>query len=392
MATDLKYYRWQVIRQIPVFICVAALVAAATWAIMQWLPPKYAPAARLLMSATSVSQDATNPSDAGGAAHLQNIETRLMTQMRLRAFAQELAAPMDPDAFRDAIDFDIQSGRGVSTTLTVTVSSSDAGFATAAANRLATEVLNEHRKIKTERAEDALSFFRQEVASSEARLDQKYAALEAFLATNVGSLPNDAAKYQDQRKDLLTRLGVKPEPTQRAAIRKRLEAELDSVRAIYSDQHPNVQTLRSRIAELDPVSADPNASLAARALTELDTLLAQIPMNALALQALERDHQRAEAQYETAITRLESAAIGQRIALRTESDQLTIVERAIRPETPEGPQQKIILALGGALALILASVAAAILARSDKYIRRPKDLQTGLGLTPYAVLPNMRPA
>ena len=168
--------------------------------------------------------------------------------------------------------------------------------------------------------------------------------------------------------------------------------ELDNARAIYSDQHPKVQTLLSRIAELEPEAADPNTRVAALALQKLDTLLAQIPMNALALKALERDHQRAEAQYETAISRLESAAIEQRIALRTESDQLTLVERAIQPDMPEGPQQKIIWALGGALALILAAVTAAILAKSDKYIRRPKDLQMGLGLTPYAVIPNMRPA
>ena len=393
MTSNLRYYRWLALRQLPVFLAVALLVGAATFVTAQLLPPQFAPTARLLMSAPSVSQGMpATGADMAAAAHLQNIETRLLTQTRLEKLGKMVDPQLTADTLREAITTEIISGRGKATVMTVSVSSPDPDLATKATNQLAAKVLAEHRAIRTERAEDALAFFRQEVASSKGQLDQKLAALQGFMAEHAGALPHDTFAYLDQRKELLIRLGAKPEPSRRNAARMQLEAELEKARAIYSDQHPTVLALLAKIQELEPTTPDITENLSVTALSRIDALLAQIPMNELALGALRRDHDRAQAQYDAAIERLEAARIEQRIAMRTEGDQLSIVEPAIRPDLPQGPRQKIIFALGSALAVVLAGLAALFMARSDTRLRRPKDLHTSLGLTPYAVIPRMQPA
>lgn len=392
MTSNLRYYRWLALRQLPVFAVVATLVAAATLVVAQLMPPQFAPTARLLMSATSVSQGMpTTGSDMAAATHLQNIETRLLTQTRLEKLGSLVDPQLTADMLRDAITTEIISGRGKATVMAVSVSSPDADLATKATNQLAAKVLAEHRAIRTERAEDALAFFRQEVASSRQQLDEKYNALHGFMADHAGALPHDTLGYLDQRRDLLIRLGAKPEPSRRSAARMQLEAELEEARAIFSDQHPTVLSLLAKIQELEPNTPEITENLSVVALSRIDALLAQIPMNELALNALRRDHDRAQAQYDAAIQRLETARIEQRIAMRTEGDQLTIVEPAIRPDLPEGPRQKIIFAAGSALAIVLAGLAAILMARSDTKLRRPIDLHTSLGLTPYAVIPQMQP-
>ncbi|WP_299304802.1 hypothetical protein [uncultured Litoreibacter sp.] len=393
MTSDLAYLRWAILRQLPIGLATATLVLALTVAALTVLPARYTATARLLVEASSVSANARAVADTQtDAAHLQNIENRLMTQSRLARLTRDLSLTISAEELREAALFEVISGRGKATTLTISVTNADADLATVATNGLADEVLKENRIIRTERAEDALGFFRQEVTNRKLRLDVQFEKLLAFKDAHAGSLPEDAARHIDRRKDLLAQQTAVPTRPAMTPDQRRLMSEISAARSVYSDQHPKVKLLVARLGSVATGQALSTAEnpLIADALSRVDAQLAAIPSNGLALKALTRDHDLAENQYKQAVSRLEAAAIEERIALRTNGDRLSIVERAALPDSPTGPRQKVLLAGGIGLAFLLAIAAAVLRARGDPHLRRSRDLEVGLGLRPYAVIPNMQ--
>ncbi|MEM7470465.1 MAG: hypothetical protein AAF340_03870 [Pseudomonadota bacterium] len=393
MNAALKYWRWKVLRQAPMGMIIAGTGIAATVFGAQLLPDHYTAKTRLLVEATSVTN--TNRLTAESlhhAAQLQSIEARLMTQPKLAALAQELDSDTDPVDLQEAIKFDTSSGRGKPTTLEISVTDADGAFAAAAANSLAERVLSEHSQIKTGRAESALTFFREEVADQELRLERAFSDLLAFKQTHAGALPDDAPRYHDQRKALLLQRASKGLSVSTDPNRDRLESELRSASALYSNQHPRVRSLASQLDRTDPpIETTAPKLMNSSDITQIDAALALIPANTLRLEALENAHALALSQYEDAVARLEDAAVDERIALTAKGDRISVVEAALPPELPTGPRRKIFLALGVVLSCMLGCAFAILRARADQVLRRPQDLINSLQIKPYAVIPLPRP-
>lgn len=394
MSFDPKFLRWAILNQIPFAAAIMAVLAGVTIVVAQFVPVTHTATARLLVEATSVSPQARAPSDAlTDAAHLQNIENRIMTQSRVAALVAQMGVDLSVEAFRKGAGFNTTSGRGKATTLAVSFAAKDPDFATTATNLLAEQVVSEHRAIRTERAEDALKFFRQEVAESRKRLDEKLAGLLWFKSAHSGALPTDLATLSEQRKTLSAQASVVPAPRKMTAAQARLQSDLDAARAIYSDQHPKIQLLQTKLNRLGstPATAPPKHAGLTEKLADLDASLAAIPANELKLQALQRDHDLSEAQYKSAVSRLEAAAIEERIAMRENGDRLSIIEHAQLPDLQGGSRHRLILAFGLALSVLTALATAFLRARADPYMRRPFDLESGLGLRAYAVIPTLKP-
>lgn len=390
MTADLKYLSWATVRQLPKAALTAVICGSAIIGMLMLLPEKHTATALILVEGSSMSPSGTASSDAQtDAAHLQNIENRLMTQARITHLNSDLGLDQNADAFRRATQFDVVSGRGKATTLTITFSASDPATAASATNLLAENVLEEHRKIRTKQADDALQFFRREVADSKATLDTKLTKLVAFRTANAGQMTEDAAQLVKQRDQMLGQISATPEPWPSSEQEEKLRAEIKAAKTIYSDQHPKVQMLlaklNARVSVAQPTSAT-NPILAER-LTQINATLAAIPANELRFKALQRDHDIAETQYETAVKRLEAAAIQERIALRDNGDRLSIVERASAPDLAAHPKKRIAMAIGLAFSVLAGAVVGVMRARADPYLRRPSDLKVGLGLIPYAVIP-----
>ncbi|MDA8746843.1 hypothetical protein N9M66_01385 [Litoreibacter sp.] len=395
MNPNQKYVRWAVLRQLPLAGFVAASLIGATLLAVQIMPVNYVATARLLVEATAVSNNTGAGTDTmTGSAHLQNIENRVLTLTRLTEIQGNLNINMTAEDLRDATIFETISGRDKATVMNISVTSADPDLSTTLTNQLAEEVLKEHRIIRTERAEEALIFFRQEVADSKSRLDAKFAALFAFKRSRAGRLPQDTARYHAQRETLFSQLSTGPKVVVKSTAHRRLIADLTAARAIYAEQHPLVQSLAAKLAQIAPTQAviQTNSPELADELNRIDIALSEIPANELQLDTLQRDYDMAESQYTSATNRLEAAAIEERIALRAKGDRLSIVERAVLPDAPAGPRQKIVLAVGILAAMLLAIGTAILRARSDQHIRRPKDLETALDLMPYAVIPRMKPS
>ncbi|MEM6407334.1 MAG: hypothetical protein AAF700_02835 [Pseudomonadota bacterium] len=392
MSPSLRYWRWHVLRQVPLALGVIAAGVTATVFGADLLPDRYTATTRLMVEAPAVGgTNRVATETIQNTAQIQAIEARLMTNDRLSALSQQLGRETDPTEFQQAISFDMSSGRGKPTSLAISVTATDGAFAAAAANALAEQVLAEHRLTKSDRAESALVFYREEVAEQKQRLDTAFEELLQFKSENAGALPEDAPRYYDQRKALLLQRASKGLSVAKDPLSDRLEMELRSATTLYSDAHPRVRSLESQIKRAEPqVNTDAPQPVGSSDISQIDAALARIPANALRLEALQNDHDLARRLYEEAVARLEAAAIEERITLTAQGDRITIVEAALLPELPAGPQNKIILALGCLISCLLGLALAVLRIRADQVVRRPQDLMSSLQIKPYAVIPRAR--
>ncbi len=312
-----------------------------------------------------------------------------MTKARLTAILSELGSKVAFEDFQSAIMFETLSGREKATTMTISVTDADAEFATQAATLMTDAVLAEHQVIEDERVQSALAFFKQEVRDRKSALNKSFETLLDFKVNFAGFLPTDASRYLDQRKALLMQQASDQVTLPADPVRKKLIAEMAAASALYSGQHPKIRALAAQLKDTAARANAPttDASSVQEDIERIDLALALIPANSLRLTALEDDHNMAQDQYEGAVSRLESAAVEERIAQRADGERLSVVQAAILPTLPSGPRQKIALALGLMLSTLLAISAAVARIRLDKVIRRPRDLQTSLNLIPFAVIP-----
>jgi uncharacterized protein involved in exopolysaccharide biosynthesis len=123
--------------------------------------------------------------------------------------------------------------------------------------------------------------------------------------------------------------------------------------------------------------------------TELEAVsdsISRTPANAIALEALERDYANIQSQYNAAVARLAQAQTGERIELMSKGERITVLEQASVPTDPTGPNRPRIAQAGILAGFALAAGLFVLLELLNTAIRRPKELTTALGITPFAVL------
>lgn len=207
------------------------------------------------------------------------------------------------------------------------------------------------------------------------------------------------------------------------------QRELREALLVYSETNPRVKMLQSRIAQLETVVAEARANatpteapvseepadpartmyelqiaeidskietLTAQreeARTELSTLedaIARTAANAIALEALERDYENTQGQYNQATARLATASTGERIELLSRGQRVTVVEQPSIPTEPTKPNRKKLAAAGVGAGLLAGFGLIALLELLNTTARRPTDLVNGLGITPLVTVPYLR--
>ena len=391
MRPGAKYAIWLAARHLPLALATIGLGTAASYSALQFLPHQFTASTYLLVETAAVYRDNRKPADAAiSTAQLQGIEARLRTTERLTLLGDTVGLSSPAEELQKVITFDTQSGRDKATTMEISVTHTDGQLAADAANHLGQQVLSEHQTLRNEQIEQSLAFFRQEVSDAKAELESAFQAVLAFKTAQAGFLPDDAGRYLDQRKALINQKPPSPQPAKPNPAFARIEAELKAANSLYSARHPRVRALMAELGETEPFLGAPNEAKqpAPADLTQIDAALALIPANGLRLDALTSTYDLARQHYETALSRLETAAIDARIAERAKADRITIVEAASPPALPSGSRRKIAFSAGLALSCILALIAMILRQRADPYIRRPQDIRTGLNITPYAVIPS----
>jgi uncharacterized protein involved in exopolysaccharide biosynthesis len=347
----------------------------------------------------------------------------------------------------------VARGPAQATLVTVSFEAPTAALSASVTNEIVTLLLQENIAMRTTVAGQTLDFFAQEVERLNKELSRQGAEILAFKNANKDALPDSLDFRRSQQaaaqerllqldreeallKDRRTRLvqiyeqtgqveagpaeALTPEQSQLAALRDQM-AQLLSV---LSPENPRVKLLEAQIATLEQVvagqlaaagktPANPSLSVyelqladidgqlefitvqRAQIVAELDALRLSIeatPGNAIAIDTLERNYANTRMQYDLAVANLGRAETGDVIEALAKGQRISIIEQAIAPREPESPNRPLI-AVGGLAAGIALGLAVIVLMEAlNTAIRRPQDLTTRLGITPFATLPLLRTA
>lgn len=338
------------------------------------------------------------------------------------------------------------SGRDRATLMTIGFEASDPRTAANVVNDYVTLVLNENVRYRTDRAEGTESFFSQEVSRLSDDLDIQKDRILRFKQTNADALP-DNMTFRLNRQTLLQervaegerRVGELTEQKERLIAiyeasgalaltneadlspeerqLRDLQRQLNDALTIYSEENPRVKLLRTRLSQLEAAVSGQNASTegeSAEAASPLDIevgridaqidyisrqvdeaeaelaavsdSIARTPANAIALEALERDYANIQSQYNAAVSRLARAQTGERIELMSKGQRIAVLEQASVPTDPTGPNRPRVAQAGVLAGFAMAGGLFVLLELLNNAIRRPKEMTTALGITPFAVL------
>jgi len=342
------------------------------------------------------------------------------------------------------------AGRNQATLMVISFEARSGQIAANVLNEYLTIVQEESRSSKEDEATSTLAFHQQEEDRLSQDLDEMSIRIVEFKNQNQNALPEDAASLRsrqdvltdrlnrvaisevdlkDQREQIIavyeatgqirgtTLVSLSPEEQQLAALR----LELEGLKAIYSDTYPKVVALQGQVDRLEAVvAAQPknegsgteevdvqtallNASLkeiddrletvafertaAEEELLEIGQSLSRIAGNAIALDALEREHENIQARYNTAVNNLDAANLEIRVIRRNQGQRITVIEGASVPQTPTGPDRTKIGALGVGAGIGLAGAYFMLLEFLNRNIRRPSEIQNRFNIVPIAVIP-----
>lgn len=342
------------------------------------------------------------------------------------------------------------SGRNQATLMSVSFEARTGQIAANVLNEYLTIIQEDSRSSKEEQANRTLAFFEQEVERLSLDLDKQSVKIVEFKTQNPNALPEDAGALRSRQAvlvDRLERLAVDQnalsdqreeivavyEATGRISAAEaiqqspeeiqliQLKLELEGLRAVYSETYPKVAALKAQVERLEAVVlAQPTSSSEATeetdvqtallnsslseiddrleaieadkeaAETELDEisrLLAAVAGNAIALDALERDHQNIQGRYNAAVNNLDTARLDLRVLRSSQGQRIDVIEGASVPQVPTGPNRTRIAAMGVGAGLGLAAAYFMLLEFLNRTIRRPAEIQSRFNIVPIAVIP-----
>jgi len=458
MNSELRFYVSILLKRLPLIFVITGVLTGVSVYIALTLPTTYRAEALLLVESPQIPGELASSTVSDNAEEqLEIIEQRLLTRANLLDIADkfevfpnrsELAPDVIVDRMRAQTGFSRSFGRNSSArTLTISFSAGRPSVTAEVVNEYVTRVLQANVQMRTGIAEETLSFFEQEAERLGQDLDLQSQRILEFKNANIDALP-EGMDYRMNRQSLLTerlaqlardrdslldqrrriieifeatgRVAGAPQsalsPDQRQL--QQLQNELQSARALYSEQNPRIRVLQTRIEQLESRvaessgavddSVDPNQALlnlqlgeidsrveyideqteiVNRELEELKGAIARTPSNSITLQALERDYANIQARYNAATSRLAAAAVGERIELTSKGERISVLRQAAVPRQPDSPNRPLIAAGGLAASLGLAMAIVVLLEFLNRTVRRPADLTRALQITPLGTVP-----
>jgi uncharacterized protein involved in exopolysaccharide biosynthesis len=336
------------------------LIASAGVAVAYLWPATYLSEGKILVQSQQIPSELVRPTVTSAAQErLQVIQQRTLTRDNLIAIADkfqlypdkrtlmsptELVALVRKNIKIAPVDLQLefkQRSRAENPTIVFSVGFeyADAAAATRVANELMTRILNEDLRDRTSRATDTTKFLSREVQRLQGEntaLDNKIAQLRVSQGKPLSSAKADQPSMLDQ-----------------------LKAELVQKSALYSDKHPQIQTLKRQIEAIEKAApaasgADPNS------LASIEALIAQ-------QEALQKN-------LEAASAKLAAARLGENLEKDQQSEKLEIIEQPTVPQEPIKPNRPKVAGLAIALALLAGAGLAFVVEISDKAIRRSSDI------------------
>ena len=475
---DLRFCLSVLRRRLLVMLLAFAALAGGAFAVALLLPPVFQSQARIIVESQQIPADLVRSTVTGLAdERLQVIEQRITTRDVLLGLVEKFnlfsddRARLTPTELvelmrqRIAIErFDLGSvgrrGRPDALTIGFTVGFEDRSPQVAArvANELVTLILAEDVKSRTSRASETTRFLEREADRRRKELVAIEAQISAYKLENDSALPEklpflmsqleraknelatlDREIYATHEQQQLMELelnireaglaGDGSGPSASAA-RQQLEAlnlELARKRSVYTDTHPDVQSLRRQIASLEeqgsaiaastaetiePSAASLTQDVTTRLLSEkidaltarranlqskhdavseviegLNQLIVKVPEVQVQLGNLERRHENMRDSLEELSAKLDEAKLGERLELDKQAERFEVLEQPITPTEPTRPNRPVILLGGLGLAAGAALGMALLLEMLNRTVRSAADVARILGQPPLATIP-----
>jgi polysaccharide chain length determinant protein (PEP-CTERM system associated) len=212
-------------------------------------------------------------------------------------------------------------------------------------------------------------------------------------------------------------------PSERERVLEALQSQLSALRKRYTDAHPDVAALRSRIRKLEAeIAAEPESQATlgepADVLSQSDLIFSElqaqiaaadrdiqklekeemevraniamyqkrvemIPQVEQKLQAIERDHDMVSEYYGELMSRKLQAETAGDVERRWKEEQFRILDPAQLPDTPVFPRKSIFLAVGTLIGLGVGLGLAFLVEITDHSIKYARELQAVL---PYPIV------
>lgn len=437
-------------RPLMVLVPWAAIVALSVLALFV-LPKKYRSSTLILVESEKmpdsfVPRVATE--DRGG--RLEAIRPEILSRTRLERVLEEtrpfpgiVSKTQAVEALRASISIGISGNDG----FTIDFVHRDPRLAQQVTDRIATLFIEETIKARQQQVEGAVDFLVTQVAEARRELETKDAALRRYKEARMGRLPEqletnlatlgmlqrelqtveESLLFARERQEALARnvgssaTAGAPQPGAPAGANDlaSLRRQLTALKSRYTDEHPDVQNLKARIARIESRLAEPPASgespddpavVAREQLqranlevkrfedrrTDLEGRIAilrsnveETPHTEQELATLTRDYQKLNENYTALLAKQLEAQMAGRLEQRWKGDRFRMLDPASLPEKPYFPKPPVVLGLGLVLGFLVGLGAALLAEHFDPTVKDARDLQALLEYPVLACIPHV---
>jgi len=377
------------------------VLAAIGSAIAMLLPATYLASGKILVESPQIPSDLVRPTVAVLAnERIQIIQQRIMTRDNLLALAKKFQISANWQgrmSGTDLVDFiksrveiaplDVNAAPGTKKGRNDTspVIAFSVGFtyekpevATKVANELMTMILNEDVRGRTNSATEATRFLAQEVKRLEGQI--------SLIDTQIASLSQTTTTGADGRPKSVADAGKQSQSTGATQLAA-LKAELVIKNAMYTDQHPEIRALKSRIDALEKAAAADNAAAVVKpvASDSKDAAANSADGNAAApkttpaastigLDALQTQKTNLTEELNGVTRKLATARLGENLERGQFAERLQVIEQPTIPDKPVQPNRPKILAFAFAFAFAASGGLVFAAELLNPAIRRTSDL------------------
>jgi polysaccharide chain length determinant protein (PEP-CTERM system associated) len=437
-------------RRRTVLLSWAAVVALSLLALFL-LPRKYRSSTLIFVESAKVPDSfVARVATEDRSARLDAMMPEILSRTRLERVLDETRPYPDIDSRTRAVE-QLRLATSVelsgSDAFTIAFDHSDPRKAQQVTGRIATLFIEETIKSREEQVEGAVDFLVTQVNAARAELETKDEDLKRYKQAHMGRLPEqlqtnlatmgmlqrelqaveESLLFARERQDVITggagrANAAAPGGTagDDAGGVAGLRRQLAALRGRYTDEHPDVQRLKARIArqekhlreatsgsgeEPEPPTAATRARLQATnmEITRLEAKRQELERRVAALRAnveetprteqelatMTRDYQKLNENYAALFRKQLDAQMSGRLEQRWKGDRFRILDPASLPEKPYSPKPLLVLGLGALLGLV-AGLGAAVAAEAlDTTVKDVADLKSLEACPVLACLPHV---
>ena len=418
-----KRRKWQA-------LAVFTVVFVATASFVSSLPDIYSSSATVMVNQQLPQTDAgSGPAGQGQDSRLDAVSEEVLSRDRLLAMIDRfnLYPQMRKSASEDALltrmrqDIQLQRkagpqqwGQDPTFAFTLSYQGWSPRLVAEVTNALADTYVDQNNRMRAQQSAATLANLQSQLSDIKHKLDTQSQRINAFRAAHVGELPEQQAtslamlqQLDGQLHENAQSLGQTLQQRQAVAAQKysggqsddvsdlpALEDQLAALRSRYTDQYPDVVRLKQQIAALKKLQDDRSASASdtsspadptddgsirsyqeedSRLRTEIagyQARLENMPVREQQLQSLMQGYAETQEVYSQLLKRYEETPLPQ-----SPSGQYRVLERAVPPTDPSGPNRLRLLLLCLVMSLGLAAGLVFLLEQMDPTFHSVDELR-----------------